>query len=270
MPMTAANPVDAKTIADFGVQWNVFPDNLGYYGSLDCLADILGPLLDVREIAGCRVGDIGSGSGRIVNMLLDAKAAHVVAVEPSDAFTVLKRNTLDRADRVELVHGTGEAIPASGDLDYVVSIGVLMCVVDPAPIIRAAWAALRPGGKLIVWLYGVEGNELYMSLANPLRAVTKRLPHSLLMGVVYPLSILCDGYGRLTRILPLPMRDYFRGHLRHLSPAQRRLTIYDQLNPTYVKYYRKEEAYQLLAANGFRQVQLYHRHGYSWTVSGTK
>jgi len=268
--MTAANPLDAKTIADFGEQWSNFTGNAGYYGSLDCLDDIVGPLLDVGEIAGCRVADIGSGSGRIVNMLLDANAAYVVAVEPSAAFSVLERNTRERADRIGLIHGTGETLPPSGDLDYVFSIGVLHHVLDPAPIVRAAWAALKPGGKLVVWLYGREGNELYLSLVTPLRAVTKRLPHPLLMGAVYPLCLLCDVYARLCRILPLPMRDYFRGHLRNLSLAQRRLTIYDQLNPAYAKYYRKEEAYQLLAAHGFTRVQLYNRHRYSWVVAGTK
>jgi SAM-dependent methyltransferase len=268
--MTNANPLDAKTIADFGEQWSKFTANVGYYGSIDCLEDIVGPLLDVGEIAGRRVADIGSGSGRIVNVLLDARAAHVAVVEPSDAFAVLEKNTLDRADRVELIHGTGETIPPSGDLDYVFSVGVLHHVVDPAPIVRAALAALKPGGRLVVWLYGREGNEPYLRLVTPLRAVTQRLPHSLLMGAVYPLWLLCEAYATLSRILPLPMRDYFRGHMRHLTPAQRRLTIYDQLNPAYAKYYRKEEAFQLLAANGFTQVQLYHRHRYSWTVSGTK
>jgi len=268
--MAAANPLDSRTIADFGEQWGIFTENAGYYGSLACLADIVGPLLDIGEFAGSRIADIGSGSGRIVNMLLDANAAQVIAVEPSDAFAVLEQNTCYRADRVQLIRGTGDTLPPSEDLDYVLSIGVLHHVVDPAPIVRAARAALRPGGRLVVWLYAREGNELYLRLVTPLRTVTKRLPHSLLMGAVYPLSLLCDFYGLLCRMLPLPMRDYFRNHLRNLTAAQRRLTIYDQLNPAYAKYYRREEAYQLLAANGFTQVQLYNRHRYSWTVAGTK
>jgi hypothetical protein len=55
-----------------------------------------------------------------------------------------------------------------------------------------------------------------------------------------------------------------------MSPPKRRLVIYDQLNPEYAKYYRREEAIALLADNGFKDVIAYHRHGYSWTVMGAK
>jgi hypothetical protein len=50
----------------------------------------------------------------------------------------------------------------------------------------------------------------------------------------------------------------------------RRLTIYDQLNPAYAKYSTRQEAHDLLASAGFKDVQLYHRHGYSWTIIGRK
>lgn len=45
--------------------------------------------------------------------------------------------------------------------------------------------------------------------------------------------------------------------------------IYDQLNPAYAKYYRRDEARALLEDAGFQDVRLHHRHGYSWTVLGT-
>ena len=81
--MNSESKVDAQTITDFGNQWNEFTENLGYYGSVDCLNDIFCGLSKPEELAGKRVMEIGSGSGRIVNMLLDAGAAKVVAVEPS-------------------------------------------------------------------------------------------------------------------------------------------------------------------------------------------
>jgi hypothetical protein len=55
-----------------------------------------------------------------------------------------------------------------------------------------------------------------------------------------------------------------------MSPHKRRLAIYDQLNPAYAKYYTREEAAALLAAAGFVDIRLHHRHGYSWSVIGTK
>jgi len=45
---------------------------------------------------------------------------------------------------------------------------------------------------------------------------------------------------------------------------------FDQLNPAEARYYRRAQAMELLEAAGFQDVQLFHRHGYSWTVIGTK
>ena len=55
-----------------------------------------------------------------------------------------------------------------------------------------------------------------------------------------------------------------------LTPAKRRVVIYDQLNPAYAKYYTRDEAHDVLARHGFVDVRLHHRHGYSWTVVGTQ
>jgi len=55
------------------------------------------------------------------------------------------------------------------------------------------------------------------------------------------------------------------------SGAESRVvTVFDQLNPEYAKYYTKDEARSLLESNGFVDVKLYHRHGCSWTVMGVR
>lgn len=274
--MTSPNPpepasgVDRKTISDFGDQWTRYTDNAGYYGSVELLADICGPLLRIDDICGRRVADIGSGTGRIVNMLLDAGAAHVTAIEPSDSVEVVRANTTARSQRVDVIHGEGSAIPQDRSFDLVVSIGVLHHVERPAPIVQAACRSLKPDGAMLVWLYGREGNGFYLGLVQPLRALTKRLPHRLLAALCHALDIAALGYASLSKILPLPMRDYVQTVYSQLAPDKRRLVIYDQLNPAYAKYYRESEARALLADNGFREVRTYHRHGYSWTVVGLR
>jgi hypothetical protein len=149
-------------------------------------------------------------------------------------------------------------------------MGVLHHIVDPTPVVRAALAALRPGGTFLIWLYGHEGNGLVLWMLTTLRTITPRLPHRGLAAVAGVLEVFASAYAALCRRLPLPMRDYMCNHFTQLDRGQRRLTIYDQLNPSYAKYYRKEEARNLLSANGFTDVQLFHRHGYSWTVAGRK
>ncbi len=239
------------TIADFGAQWMRYPENDGYYASPEMFADICHPLLDPAEVAGLTVADLGSGSGRIVNMLLDVGAAQVTAVEPSAAFLPLSRNTADRAARVRLVNAGAEGLP-DGPYDLVVSIGVLHHIPDPDPAVRRAFACLSPSGRMLIWIYGQEGNAIYLALVRPLRKVTARLPDSILAALCHILTAVLNGYVFLCRFLPLPMHDYM---LRVIAPygwKHRFLTVFDQLNPAYAKYYSAAEARHLLENAGFR------------------
>src|ERR1700756_5500047 len=108
MTMTDSETERERTIRDFGEQWIRHQANTGYYASKELLADIVEPLLQVTEIEGRKVLEIGSGSGRIVGMLIEAGAAHIVAVEPSHAFDVLARNTDRYGSRVTRLRLRGD------------------------------------------------------------------------------------------------------------------------------------------------------------------
>jgi len=260
----------SKSIADFGEQWTHFRDNPGYYGSLELFRDLLEPFFTPSDFRGVSVADIGSGTGRIVRMLAAAGAQKIVAVEPSAAMEVLRANTGDIASSIEYVHTTGDRLTYEASLDFVTSIGVLHHVPDPAPVVSSMYAALRPGGHAIVWLYGREGNRLYLALARPLRAVTTRMPHSVLLLLCRMLDVPLLVYLGLCQRWRLPLWRYLRNHLGRLTPEIRRLTIYDQLNPRWAKYYTRSEARQLLEAAGFVDVRLHHRLGYSWLITGSR
>jgi SAM-dependent methyltransferase len=259
-----------RTIRDFGDQWSHYGSNEGFYASAELLQDMFGPLVEISELRGAKVADIGSGTGRIVRMLLDAGADHVIAVEPSAGVDHLRENLRDAGDRVEILHAPGDAVPAGRELDFVISIGVIQFIRDPLPTLTAARAALRPGGRLVIWVYGVEGNELYVPMVKALRAITTRLPHFALALLCSVLAVLVDIYIAACRWLPLPMRDYMRNTLARVSRDKRKLTIYDQLNPTYARYYREDELRALLEGAGFEEVRLHHRRGYSWSAVGTR
>lgn len=260
----------SRTIEDFGEQWTQFTTNDGYYASVELLADVVGPLLPLDSFKGKRVAEIGSGTGRIVHMLLAAGAAHVTALEPSRAMAVLRDNTRLEAERITYLECRGEELPAEPAQDVVVSIGVLHHVPNPAPVVAAAYNALKPGGQLLVWLYGWEGNTAYLSILRPLRAVTTRLPHAMLAAVSHVLNALLSVYIAIARLIPVPLHRYMTEVIGRFSFRRRHEVIYDQLNPAYAKYYRQAEARALLERAGFENVVLYHRHGYSWTVMGRR
>lgn len=260
-----------RTIDDFGDQWARYTDNEGFYGSVDVLSDTLGPLLSLSAFEGKRVAEIGSGTGRIVRMLLAAGAGHVLAIEPSQAVEVLRRNLQSDVHRVEILHARGDEIPAELDLDFVVSIGVLHHIPDPAPVIAAAWQALRPGGQIVIWVYGKEGNRLVVGLIVAMRGITTHMPHWMLALLASTCNLVLDVYVPACRLFPfLPLADYVRNVIGRFSGHKRYLVIYDQLKPAYAKYYTKQEVRSLLESAGFIDVTLYHRRKYSWTASGRR
>jgi SAM-dependent methyltransferase len=261
--------VNPRTIEEFGQQWSRFGDLGGHFGSAAVLEDLCGPLLSLGEIAGLRVVEIGSGNGRIVNMLLDSGATHVIAVEPSTGIEVLRHNTRDRADRVTCLQITGECLPEV-DAELAVSIGVLHHLEDPAPTVRRIYEALPPGARFLVWVYGREGNTAYIALAEGLRAVTRRLPDAALAGIAHLLNAALGVYVWLCRYLSLPLGTYMRNVMAKFDRRKRFFLIFDQLNVGYAKYYTDREARELLSRAGFRNVRVHHRHGMSWTIIGEK
>lgn len=258
-----------RTIDDFGAQWTRYPDNEGYYASVTMLADILAPFATPNELRDAKVAEIGSGSGRIVSMLLDAGVAHIVALEPSAALEALRRNIADRSTRVTCLQLPGDQLPLD-NFDTILAIGVLHHIPDPVAVVRRAYEALRPGGRFLAWVYGREGNRLYVAIVTPLRWATTHLPDYLLAMLAHALVPALSLYVWLCCVLPLPMQDYMRNVIGRYGWWHRFLTIFDQLNPTNVKFYSEEEARRLLTAAGFVNIRLHYRHGYSWTLVGER
>lgn len=265
--------LDDKTIQDFDDQWTRYSDNEGWYGSLELFQDIIDPLIDAENIAGKRVIDIGSGTGRIVGMLLKAGASHVDAVEPAEgAFARLKENVaaMERGDAVTCINARGDAWEVAEPADYVFSIGVIQFIPEPDSTVKRCFEALKPGGEIFFWLYSHEGNELYLSFIRPIRAITTRLPHIALVTFNWLLYLILVVYRYCSLVLPLPLRRYINQIWWPMTPRKRRLVIYDQLNPSYAKYHKRHEAIELLEKAGFTDVKAHHRHGYSWCVWGRK
>ncbi len=182
---------------------------------------------------------------------------------------VLKQNTQDRKNMVQYVKDTGENIP-DVQVDYVFSIGVLHHIPNPVPVVKRAYEVLKPGGKFLFWVYGKEGNELYLSIAIPLRKITSVMPDIILHFFAHFLNIFLTGYIFLSLFIPLPLHKYMQEVISKLTWQQRTMNIFDQLNPAYAKYYRQDEVFELMKQGGFKNINIYHRHNYSWTLIGEK
>jgi SAM-dependent methyltransferase len=265
--------LDDQTIRDFDEQWTRYSDNEGWYGSLALFQDMVTPLIDANDLSGKRIVDIGSGTGRIVGMLLDAGAGSVIAVEPAEgAFQKLRSNVakMKNGEKVTCINERGDKWSIDVPADYVFSIGVIQFIPEPQSTVQRCFDSIKAGGEIFFWLYSHEGNEIYLAFIKPLRAVTTRIPHIALVAIIEILYFILVGYRFLSLVIPLPLRKYINKVWWPMTAKKRRLVIYDQLNPTYAKYHKRHEAIALLESAGFTDVKAHHRHGYSWCVWGKK
>ena len=263
------NKTSKQTITDFGKQWKKFPDNKGYYGSVDLFKDFCGTLISEEDVRGKSVLEIGSGTGRIVNMLIALGAKHVYAIEPSESYDVLISNTKLSRDKVTCYQVSGENLP-SMEVDLAISFGVLHHIPEPKPVVDKVYEMLKKGGKLLIWIYGVEGNETYLSIFLPLRKLTSKLPDFLLDIIANGLNYSVGIYIGFCKVLDLPLKKYLLTVFNKLDWKSRKMVIFDQLNPEYAKYYTQIEAKDLLIKSGFKKVKSEHRHEYSWSIIGEK
>ncbi len=105
---------------------------------------------------------------------------------------------------------------------------------------------------MLVWLYGREGNAVYLTLTLPLRTVTTRLPPRAVLFLARVLTVMLVPYVWLCRWVPLPLSGYFANVFGRMARDKQVLIIYDQLRPAYARYYSQVDAISLLTRCGIR------------------
>ncbi len=255
---------ERSSVGDFGEQWTSYQKQEGYFVSEEMLEDYFGPLLELSDFRGKSVCEVGSGNGRFIK-LLSRYAASVCGIEPSDAVDVARDYVKD-ADNVRFVNQSIYDINLGETFDYVLCLGVLHHLPEPVEAVKKIHQLTKPGGRAVIWVYGKEGNRLYLCVSRILRFFTVRIPHRALDLLSKVLTYPLKWYIALCRKAALPMRDYMVNVLGNYDDYTLTLTIYDQLNPSIAEYWSREEYEAILRDGGFSEFELYHRHEYSWTA----
>jgi SAM-dependent methyltransferase len=105
----------------------------------------------VREYEAPRVLDVGGGSARIGELVMEQGASRYVDVDLSDAMLDLARRRLERfdEDKVALVQGDFLSTPIPGSYDVVLALGYFDYIEDAPAHVRRMLDLIAPGGSVV-------------------------------------------------------------------------------------------------------------------------
>jgi SAM-dependent methyltransferase len=210
--------------------------------------------------------DVGCGIGRNSYWPLQYGATAGLAIDVDERTLASARRNLREFENVEVRFQSVYDLDEDGRFDTVYSIGVVHHLEFPELAVEKMVRSAKPGGTVLVWLYGYENNEWIVRMADPVRkALFSRMPLGLVHALSLPLSALLWtalklGFG------PIEFFKMARGftfpHLRAI--------VFDHMIPKIARYYRREEAAALLRNAGLKDVNIIWVNEMSWAVSGTK
>jgi SAM-dependent methyltransferase len=222
--------------------------------------------LSPRDWRGVSFLDVGCGMGRNSVWPMRYGASEGVAVDIDDRSLTNARRNLSVFANMSVMRASAYELPFEDRFDIVFSIGVIHHLERPEDALRRMVRATKPGGRVLIWVYGREGNEWLVAVLDPLRkALFRRLPMSLVHHLsVYPAALLWvllrSGIAR-SEYLSLLKRFSFR-HLRSI--------VFDQMLPRIAHYWRRDEVVKLIAGAGLEYVRVDSVNEMSWSAIGTR
>jgi SAM-dependent methyltransferase len=219
-----------------------------------------------QDWAGKTFLDVGCGMGRNSYWPLSYGAASGVSIDVDKNSLAAARQTLAPFPNGMVREMSAYEIDYTDCFDITFSIGVIHHLEFPELALRQMVKATKPGGRVLIWVYGLENNEWLVNVLDPIRkALLSRLPTWLLHHLaLYPTAVLWLGLrlgaGRI---------EYFR-FLRGLTFRHLRSIVFDQMLPKIAHYWPRPIVEGLMRKAGLEDVRLAWVNEMSWSGIGTK
>jgi SAM-dependent methyltransferase len=248
----------------FGYEWTHFSEVIPEYE--EQFAAWVQPL-EAKDLAGRYLVDAGCGNGRNTAWMSKWGARRILAFDVEEATVAVARRNLDGLDGVSVaVQSIYDAtLPDEEQPDIAFCIGVVHHLADPVGAVRSLASLVKPGGRVLIWVYGREGNEKLLSFLEPTRKITARVPMTVVSVISWVLTVPLFLYLKT----PVHKSQYLRlastfrfWHLRSI--------VLDQLLPRIANYWTEDEARQVSADAGLLDIITTSVNGMSWSVLGTK
>jgi len=212
--------------------------------------------------------DAGCGSGQH-SRFVSKYAKKIVAVD-LNAIEVAKERNKD-IHNIEYFDSDIAKFNYPEKFDIVFSVGVIHHTEQPSQTIENLKELVKPGGKLIIWVYSNEGNFLNQYIVDVFKKYFfLKLPKTVLSWFSFVLTFLLYIPIYTIYLLPLkflPFYKYFQSW-RGLSFYRNNLNVLDKLNAPTTHYLTQAEV-----RDWFKGLDLIHIsdfNGVSWRASGIK
>ena len=250
------------------------PDRFGYeWGTYAAILPIYEeqfrrwtPRLTPADWAGATFLDVGCGMGRNSYWPMHYGACGGVAIDLDARSLAAARHNLAIFPALKVQQASVYDLPFDREFDVAFSIGVIHHLEWPDRALAAMARAIKPGGRVAIWVYGRENNRWLIAFLDPLRRLMfSRLPVSWVHHLsIYPTALLWV----LLRCGVQPIA-YFKlisrfgfGHLRSI--------VFDQMLPRIANYWSRAEVELLMVNAGLRDVEVDWVNEMSWAAVGTR
>lgn len=209
--------------------------------------------LSFNDFKNKSVLDAGCGMGRNSYWSLKWGAKELIAFDYDSRTVEAAKNTLASFKNAQVFLKSIYEIDWREKFDLVFSVGVIHHLSDPKLALKNLVKALKPGGKLVVWVYSHEGNEWVVYFVNPVRKfITSKLPLPILHFLTYFVSAPLWVFVKLFR----GPSDYLR-QLSGFKFWHIHSIVFDQLLPSVANYWKKAEVEELFSGLGLKEIDMH-------------
>jgi SAM-dependent methyltransferase len=253
-----------ETAARFGDEWQTF-NHLGTYDEewFKNWIEPVGP----SDFEGKTVFEGGCGKGRHTVIAARWGVGEIVSVDLGAAALVAFEHTR-HFEHVHIVQGDLCHPPVAKAFDLAFSVGVLHHLPEPRMGFDALASVVKPGGRVAIWVYGLESNEWIVRWVNPLREkMTARMPSKLLYWLSLPPSAALAAYVRLYKSDALASRLPYAPYMKRLAAIPLREVhsiVFDQLVTPIAYYLPESEVRSWFNGGRFDDVQIAWHNENSW------
>ena len=220
--------------------------------------------IDLSELEGKRVLDVGVGAGRYADVVSRA-GADVVGVDLSLAVETAMENIGDRPN-ANIVQADLFDLPFSDEsFDIIYSIGVLHHTPDCRRAFLGLARYLRPGGTIVIWVYNGhvwEPGSIQETVNRFWRSITTRLPSPLLYAACLlelPLYFLRRVPG-VDQVMHLMLPGFVYHAIprtnRHRNVKEHMLDTFDWYSPKYQSKHTYAEVFGWFEEAGLENIRV--------------